>query len=382
MGDIATIGYIGRKARLVGEIAAEVARVAKVPPAEAALIDAFSGSAAVTSHALRLGYHVASVDAEEYARVFAAATATPFDHETAAAFTAMADAANAARAPAELGPVATEYSDAGPAGRAFWSGANAAKIDAALRWLAGPDAPPVGPRRDFLVAGLLAAADAVANTTSVYGAYLKTMKARARAPLALRPFHTSSEIRSAVAHAFRGDAITELGAAAAAVRAGLPVNAPLVVYADPPYNSRQYSANYAPLAFIAGIATGITPVVRAETKTGLLAAAFASDFCSRRRAPAAFAALASSAAAAAASYLIVSYSDDGILSIDELRAVLGKFGPVESARWPIARYVSSQLAAASSAADAADAPLCEWLLTVRLGDGAPVADALATMSLK
>lgn len=379
MGDIATIGYIGRKARLVDAIAAEVARVAGVPPAEAAVIDAFSGSAVVTSHARRLGYRVASIDAEEYARVFAAAAAAPFDHETAAAFTAMADAAHHETA-APDGPVATEYSEAGAAGRAFWSGPNAARIDAALRWLAGPDAPPAGPRRDFLVAGLLAAADAVANTTSVYGAYLKTMKARARAPLVLRPFHTSSEIQPAPALAFRGDAIAELGTAAAAVRAGMPAGAPLIVYADPPYNSRQYSANYAPLAFIAGIAAGTTPVVRADTKTGLLAAAFTSDFCSKRRAPAAFAALAAAARAAAASYLIVSYSDDGILSIDELRAVLGAFGPVESASWPIARYASAHAVPETPAPAPA---LCEWLLTVRLGGGAPaLTDALATMSLK
>ena len=41
----------------------------------------------------------------------------------------------------------------------------------------------------FLLGSLLVSIDRVANTTSVYGAYLKKLKASALKPLVLEPIH-------------------------------------------------------------------------------------------------------------------------------------------------------------------------------------------------
>lgn len=409
--DIATVGYLGRKARLVNAIADEVALAQPAEPAGVMFVDAFSGSATVTAAMIDRGYQVVSIDSEEYARVFASALAAPFDAAAEAALAAMA-AAMAAAVPtpglAQLGPVAVEYSAAGAARRNFWLVENAARIDRALDWLAGPAAPTAGPRRDFLIASLLASADAVANTTSVYGAFLKQLKSRARVPIELRPFHRRP-IAPPDAWAIAGDAVALLAGDSikrlalrdqiAAETPALELRRQTIVYADVPYNSRQYSANYAPLAFIAGHATvgRHAPAVRADTKTGLLTGAFISDFCSKRRAPAAFAALAAAAKSSGASHLIVSYSDDGILSIAQLQTILGGFGPVASSSWPIARYASgggTDIAAGAAAAAAAGAaaeaeveaevavqPLREWLLTVQLRPVGDITDALGKMAI-
>ena len=80
-----------------------------------------------------------------------------------------------------------------------------------------------------------------------------------------------------------------------------------IVYADPPYNHRQYSANYAPLKLLAEY----TPEsVRAETKTGLAVNPYKSPFCRVKDAPRAFEELLAGARACADA-LVISYSSEG-----------------------------------------------------------------------
>lgn len=96
----------------------------------------------------------------------------------------------------------------------------------------------------WLVACLLEAADKVANTASVYGAYLKHIKRSAQKPLHLRPLTPTPSCHPASVHqTFCSDA-EQLLRALAGTRFEL-------VYVDPPYNSRQYNANYHLLETIA-----------------------------------------------------------------------------------------------------------------------------------
>ena len=82
----------------------------------------------------------------------------------------------------------------------------------------------------FLMASLLAATDRVANTTGLYGAYLKWWKSSTLEKLRL------SELDP-------GDVVYQNGSAslgdAGDVRKRFDV-----VYLDPPYNSRQYGSSY------------------------------------------------------------------------------------------------------------------------------------------
>ncbi|WP_458692847.1 DNA adenine methylase [Helicobacter monodelphidis] len=83
----------------------------------------------------------------------------------------------------------------------------------------------------FLLASLLESADRVANTASVYGAFLKHLKTSAQKELILTPAYFEcndnthivfNEDSSTLIHKISGD----------------------ILYLDPPYNAREYGANY------------------------------------------------------------------------------------------------------------------------------------------
>ncbi len=83
----------------------------------------------------------------------------------------------------------------------------------------------------FLLSSLLENADAVANTASVYGAFLKHLKASAQKPLKLTP--ALFDFNDAVHDVFNEDANVLINKIEGDV-----------LYLDPPYNARQYGSNY------------------------------------------------------------------------------------------------------------------------------------------
>jgi len=94
-----------------------------------------------------------------------------------------------------------------------------------------------------------------------------------------------------------------------------------VLYLDPPYNHRQYGANYHVLETIAAYdrpavsgVSGLRPYYR-------------SDYCRRDAVAEAFRGLIS---AARAKHILVSYNDEGVLPIRDLREILGTRGPVKT----------------------------------------------------
>ena len=90
----------------------------------------------------------------------------------------------------------------------------------------------------FLICSLLECADKVANTASVYGAYLKNLKKSAQKKLVLEP--AEYELNENEHQVFNKDAnelIKEIEGD--------------ILYLDPPYNARQYGANYHMLNTIA-----------------------------------------------------------------------------------------------------------------------------------
>ena len=81
------------------------------------------------------------------------------------------------------------------------------------------------------MASLLESADKVANTASVYGAYLKHIKKSAQKDLKIEPalFSQTKNIHK-VFNRSANDLIKEIEGD--------------ILYLDPPYNTRQYGANY------------------------------------------------------------------------------------------------------------------------------------------
>jgi adenine-specific DNA-methyltransferase len=313
-------------------------------------LDVFAGTASVGRHFRARGYRVRSNDllASSYLRQrtyiglrrppdlgavlalsrvrrFLASKAGKAAVERVAASQPGADAdlaAVLAYLDAGLGPkpglFARQYSESGVAGRLFFSEENGGRIDAihdqVQAWLRngriGDDAFCV------LLTSLLEGADRVANISGTYGAFLKRLQTNAKERLTLRP--PALDLRSPVGRAYREDANR-------LVRR-LSVD---VLYLDPPYNNRQYAKNYHVLEVLAELHTvRDRAAYEAEIygKTGLRAFADrASDYCRRARrggvSPCAKA-FADLVLAARAEHVVVSYSEEGILSRDEIGAAL------------------------------------------------------------
>ena len=161
----------------------------------------------------------------------------------------------------------------------------------------------------FLLASLIVSTDKIANTTSVYGAYLKQYKTSALKPIILTPIHKKTNIVVSNNSVFNmlAESITEKCD---------------VVYIDPPYNQRQYAANYSPLNYIAQYNSEVV----LTGKTGLIKDYNKSKFCSKPQVKTVFIELIQNIQCR---YIIMSYNNEGLLDIDTLKTILKEKGDVK-----------------------------------------------------
>lgn len=214
----------------------------------------------------------------------------------------------------EVGLIEREYSGA----RMFFTPENARRIDTARRHIA-KEASLTKDERAFMVASLLVSADAVSNTTSVYGAFLKSYKKASLKPFRMIPIHNITKIAKK-GRGTRHDALDPSLYAEATATKGAHV-----VYVDPPYNARQYSKNYFPLNAIAWDPSCDDEFkVNADTVTGIPAECYLSPFCRKAQAAESFKRLV--AAVPPTSHLLISYSSEGIVSKEELESILKERG--------------------------------------------------------
>ncbi len=156
----------------------------------------------------------------------------------------------------------------------------------------------------FLLASLLESADKVANTASVYGAFLKRLKKSAQKELILKG--ADFDLSSNANEVYQQDA-SEL----------IEKISGDILYLDPPYNARQYGANYHLLNTIAAY-TPFAP----KGKTGLPNYQ-KSSFCSRAKILNAFENLIKTARF---KYIFLSYNNEGLMSETEIGNILKKYG--------------------------------------------------------
>jgi adenine-specific DNA-methyltransferase len=215
------------------------------------------------------------------------------------------------RARLEDGLIFRQFSDGGPAGRLFFTGENGRRIDSVIatlkEWIG--EGWITRDERDVLLASLIDAADRVANTSGVYGAFLKTFQRNAQKPLELLPPPIVSGPAAQVFNEDGNQLVRRLNAD--------------VVYIDPPYNQRQYPKNYHVPEVIAEL-SDVVDVVSYEAqirgKTGLLPFEDRrSDYCKKAKCAGVFTDLLLHART---EHILVSYSEEGILSADEIAAAL------------------------------------------------------------
>jgi adenine-specific DNA-methyltransferase len=181
----------------------------------------------------------------------------------------------------------------------------------------------------FLLGSLIVSSDKVSNTASVYGAFLKQFKPSAQKKLILEPLHDSTEDINHIVLNCDINTIDE--------QKELEGETLDVVYLDPPYNNRQYGANYCPLNYIARYDNKLL----VKGKTGLIDNYNKSNYCRKKGLRELFENLIEKLVKKSAKYIFISYNDEGLLSIEELRELLSKYGKVELKETKYKRFKSS-----------------------------------------
>jgi len=161
----------------------------------------------------------------------------------------------------------------------------------------------------FLVTSLIESIDKYANTASVYGAFLKSLKKSAQNVLTVKPaeliindqrHRVFNEDTNLLSKKINGD----------------------ILYLDPPYNHRQYATNYHLLETIARY-----DKPKIHGKTGLRDYQNQKSlYCSRSRVKKAFRDLVLNAKA---KYIFLSYNNEGLMSlkdIEEIMSLRGNYG--------------------------------------------------------
>jgi adenine-specific DNA-methyltransferase len=158
---------------------------------------------------------------------------------------------------------------------------------------------------DFLLASLLESADKVANTASVYGAFLKKLKKSAQKNLVLSPAHFP-KTENQENRVFKEDANTLIKKIKGDI-----------LYLDPPYNARQYGANYHLLNTIA-LYDNFEP----KGKTGLREYE-RSKYCQKNEVETAFEELIKNADF---EFIFLSYNNEGLMNLDTIKRIMSKYG--------------------------------------------------------
>ena len=199
--------------------------------------------------------------------------------------------------------------------RMFFSNNNAKKTDAIRQYIGNlyKTSQITENEFHFLLASLLVSIDKVANTSCGYGSYLKAYKGSALKDLILKPIHTRTDVKE-------GNVVyNELAEELMGIGTSKYYD---VIYIDPPYNQRQYSANYSPLNYIAHYDENIV----LKGKTALIDNYNKSKFCKKTEVKRVFTDLIN---ATKSNYLLISYNNEGLLSIEELKKILLKKGSVK-----------------------------------------------------
>jgi len=294
--------YIGSKEKLLPFLENEITKRIDTSNVQSkTFCDLFAGTGVVGKHFAQRGYKIISNDAEYYSYLINHAYLMNPSLENYAQELHLLNQLK----PKE-GLIFKHYALGGGEARNYFSDENAKKIDAIRQeialWYTNQQISKE--RYYLLLATLIHAATYVANTASVYSAFLKTLKKTAQMPLILEPLHVSLMQKEHQVYQRDGNTlIKEISGD--------------ILYLDPPYNLRQYGANYHLLNTIAEYQP-FAP----RGKTGLRAY-YSSPFSRRKSA---YAALKNLLENAKFSHIFLSYSSDGIIDNHEIAKMMKALG--------------------------------------------------------
>lgn len=296
------MNYIGSKYSLLGFLSETIKDVTKIKDGDQYIFaDLFAGTGVVGAHYRSLGCKVLSNDLQYYSYVLT----RHLIENTDSVDISLLDYLNSL--PGTDGFVYNNYCAGSGSGRNYFTDFNGRKCDA-IRTELEKLLKNNRINEDtyfYYLASLINSIDKCANTASVYGAFLKTIKKSAAKNFVLEPL---SVINGPKGTAFNKDInvlIDEISGD--------------VLYLDPPYNERQYCANYHVLETIAKYDA---PVVKGVT--GLRDYSNQkSAFCSSKTVLDAFEDLIKKAKF---KYIFLSYNNEGLMSLGQIKDIMSKYG--------------------------------------------------------
>jgi len=209
--------------------------------------------------------------------------------------------------------------------RKYFTSGNAGKIDAIRdqieQWRQSGKISEV--ENSLLIHDLIMAANDIANIAGTYGHYLSKVIERAKIPLTLKPSFFSSNENIKGHNVLQGYA-EEISKS---IQADL-------CYIDPPYMKRQYAANY---HILETIARGDKPEAIGVSGLRPWRDQY-SNFCSKVHIRASFRQIFSSMNCP---HFLISYSEDGLLKIDEMTELFAEFGNVKTKEIKYKRFKSN-----------------------------------------
>jgi adenine-specific DNA-methyltransferase len=216
------------------------------------------------------------------------------------------------------GFVFQEYSQGGKSGRNYFSSENGQIIDGVRlqieKWKSASEINE--DQFFFLLASLLESADKIANTASVYGAYLKKLKASAVKKIIIKPAAFNKTKNQHQVFQKDGNELIK------------NINGD-ILYLDPPYNARQYGANYHLLNTIAKYDTFAPKGI-----TGLRDY-YKSDYCKKNVVLQSFTELLKNAQF---KYIFLSYNNEGLMSSKVVEKTIKQFGKYDLATTNYQRF--------------------------------------------
>lgn len=308
------IKYLGSKRVLLPIIQTTIQQIAP----RGRVLDPFSGTARVGHMLKQAGYSVYAGDMNEYAATLARCYVQADAEDWAI------DAARLIRELERIPGKAGYFTHTFCEQSRFFHPHNGEKIDAIREEIEKKSLHPE--LKAIVLTSLMEAADRVDSTTGIQMSYLKQWANRAHKPLELRiPTLTPKGFERS--RAVCADAATWLASTDADI-----------CYLDPPYNQHAYRGYYhaweSLIRWDKPEVYGIS-CKRIDCKTEK------SDFNSKVKAKAAFRRLF---AAVRAPYLVVSYSNEAFLPMDEMKSLLLAVRPNLSViSIPHKRYIGSQL---------------------------------------
>ena len=353
------IAYIGNKRRLLSLIGDALRQAAGGSLENLSFVDLFSGSGVVARYARSLGMRVTANDWEPYARVLAEAWLVPVPGDIPRLFGnsgGLEDAVgrlNRLDFPREeeeylaryYAPSSMKTEDADyRRERLFYTRENALRLDAARNFLerefpqGGAEDPDSRLRHSLLLAPIIYSAATRVNTSGVFKAFHKGFGGHGRDALkritSPIEFHAPHVIDAPPGRVFSQDA---------GILAGREdISAADIVYLDPPYNQHQYGSNYHLLNTLVFWDRIPEPLDLGEDGRLLRKAGIRKDWkntkslwCYRKTAQQAFDELMDSLRAPV---VLLSYSTDGIIPFDKLRARCEAYGRVRLAANPYVTY--------------------------------------------